>query len=212
MLWPNQISTASPHTHVCARPLRRFFTSWSLQDKTFKADVLCENGIIKAVGPDLKVRIRIEQTSETTDLTVSSDHACMHRTTNTRVGGHIAGVTAHMSFARVSKPASCFCMHSKNTWNGCVLFHALSSLSLSLSLSRRDAWRGGCMMACLAGFHTHTPMSRNAWPAAHRLFSQNCPYSQHYLTRRTLCIILIGTYMRTMMVFTWQNALVVSAA
>ena len=59
MLWPKQISTASPHTHACARPLRRFFTSWSFQDKTFKADVLCENGIIKAVGPDLKVRIEL---------------------------------------------------------------------------------------------------------------------------------------------------------
>jgi hypothetical protein len=39
------------------------------------------------------------------------------------------------------RPASCFCMHSKNTWNGCVLFYASSSLTLSSS--RRDAWREG---------------------------------------------------------------------
>jgi hypothetical protein len=32
----------------------------------------------------------------------------MHRTTNTRVGGHIAGVTAHMSCACVSKARKLF--------------------------------------------------------------------------------------------------------
>jgi hypothetical protein len=199
MLWPNQISTASPHTHGCARPMRRFFTSWSLQDKTFKADVLCENGIIKAVGPDLKVRTHIEQT---TDQTVSSDHAPDHKHTCRRA--YRRGRSTHVVCLCVKGPQAVFvCTPRTRGMVACYFTHLRRCRCRRQDVMHGGREGGGGGLGRPSWHphpHTHEPQCLASC-------TQNCPYSQHYLTRRTLCIVQFGTYMWTVMVFTWQHAL-----